>query len=61
MENFDVAITLKVPEWNYVMAALGARPYGEVAELVAKMRLQADHQLKNAPVQPETVTTTVVE
>ena len=35
MENFDVAITLKVPEWNYIMADLGQRPYGEVAESIA--------------------------
>ena len=58
MENFDVAITLKVPEWNYIMAALGQRPYGEVAVLVAKMRLQADDQLKHfVNEQPQVVVT----
>lgn len=46
MEEKVVSISLKVPEWNVVMNALGARPYGEVASLIVELQRQANEQLK---------------
>lgn len=44
----SVSIDLQVSDWNVVMNALGGRPFAEVAELVNKIRQQADAQLREA-------------
>jgi hypothetical protein len=41
----NVIITLTVQEANYVLAALGARPFSEVAELINKIKKEAEDQL----------------
>ena len=42
-----VTITLTVEEANYVLGALGARPFAEVADLIAKIKKEAEDQLVN--------------
>ena len=46
-----VTITLSVEEANYVLGALGARPFAEVADLIAKIKKEAEEQLSQAPAQ----------
>lgn len=46
MENKEVSITLPVQAWNVVMNALGQRPYVEVAELIANIKVQAENHLQ---------------
>jgi hypothetical protein len=46
----NVSITLTVEEANYVLAALGARPFAEVADLITKIKKEAEDQLKAVPV-----------
>jgi len=45
MENKEVSIVLPVQAWNVVMNALGQRPFLEVADLIAKIKQQAENQL----------------
>ena len=52
MENKPVSIELTVVEWNIVMNALGGRPFAEVAEVITKVRQQAETQL-NASQTPQ--------
>lgn len=40
----SIQISLKAAEWNLVLNALAHRPYGEVAEVVAKIAAQANPQ-----------------
>lgn len=56
MENQEVSITLTVAGWNAVLAALGQRPYAEVAAIIEGIKVQAAQQL--APPQPPTETPT---
>lgn len=46
MENKDISITLPTNAWNVIMNALGQRPYLEVAELIANIKVQAENQLQ---------------
>ena len=46
MENKEISITLPVQAWNVVMNALGQRPYLEVAELIANIKVQAENHLQ---------------
>ena len=46
MENKEISITLPVQAWNVVMNALGQRPYLEVAELIANIKVQAENNLQ---------------
>jgi hypothetical protein len=48
----NVNITLTVEEANYVLAALGARPFVEVADLITKVKAQAESQLAPKPPEP---------
>ena len=43
MDNIIVA--LPVQSWNSVLAALGARPFVEVADLIAEIKRQAEGQV----------------
>ena len=47
MDNITVA--LSVQAWNAVLAALGAKPFAEVAELIAEIKRQAEEQIVVAP------------
>ena len=50
-----VTITLSVEEANYVLGALGARPFAEVADLIAKIKKEAEEQINkdNGPLSSE--------
>jgi hypothetical protein len=45
----NVTITLTIEEANYVLAALGARPFGEVVDLITKIKMEAEQQLAKMP------------
>jgi len=45
MEQVNVSITLSVAQCNVVMAALGQRPFAEVADIIGNIKAQADAQL----------------
>lgn len=45
MDEKEVTITLKVPQWNVVMQGLGNMPFAQVNELVNEIKVQADAQL----------------
>ena len=49
----NVTITLTVEEANYVLAALGARPFAEVSGLIAKVKAEAEAQLAPKPPEPD--------
>jgi hypothetical protein len=49
----NVTITLTVDEANYVLAALGARPFAEVADLITRVKAQAEQQLAPKPTEPD--------
>ena len=41
----SVKIELSVKQWEYVLNAIGQRPFVEVADLIAEIRKQASLQL----------------
>jgi ActR/RegA family two-component response regulator len=45
MDTKEVSITLTVAGWNAVLAALGSRPYAEVAAIIEAIKMQAAQQL----------------
>lgn len=45
----NVKIELTVQKWEYVLNALGQRPFVEVADLIAEIRKQASPQLVDNP------------
>lgn len=47
MQNFDLKLTLN--DINIVLQALGNAPYVTVAEVIAKIREQAQPQIEAAP------------
>lgn len=47
VEQKVIAIELPVSVWNIVMNALGQRPYLEVAEIINRMKEQADASLRS--------------
>lgn len=57
MENTQITLTLTVNQCNIILNALAARPYGEVAEVIAAVKSQGEKavaELQAAPgVQPE--------
>jgi hypothetical protein len=42
MENAPITLTLTVNQCNIVLNALAARPYGEVAEVIAAVKAQGE-------------------
>lgn len=42
MENSPITLTLTVNQCNIVLNALAARPYGEVAEVIASVKEQGE-------------------
>ena len=44
-----ITLTLTIDEANYVLGALGQRPFAEVADLIAKIKKDAEDQLKAMP------------
>jgi len=49
MDAKEVSITLTVAGWNAVLAALGSRPYAEVAAIIEAIKMQAAQQLTPPP------------
>jgi len=45
----NITITLTIDETNYVLSALGSRPFAEVADLVFKIKNEAESQITPAP------------
>lgn len=54
MENKNVVVTLPVPDWNIILAALGTRPYADVAAIIEAIKMQAAQQI--SPPSPVGVT-----
>jgi len=52
-----VTLSLTVDEVNYILQALGQRPFAEVQSLIFKIKQDAESQLATAPAQeaPTTV------
>ena len=46
----NITFTLTIDEANYILGALGQRPFAEVADLIAKLKKDAEDQLKAAPI-----------
>lgn len=46
MENKELTFTVNVAEANGIIQALANLPYIQVAELIEKLKAQADSQLK---------------
>lgn len=58
----NISVTLPVQAWNAVLNALGARPFTEVADLIAEIKRQADAQVTAAlPAAEPTATAETVE
>jgi len=51
-----VTLTLTVDEANYVLGTLGQRPFAEVADLIFKIKKDAESQINPAPVPQEPAT-----
>ena len=45
MDEKEITVTLKVPQWNIVMQALGNGSYAQVVALIDEIKRQADSQL----------------
>ena len=44
----NIPIVLKIEDWNVILNALGQRPYIEVAEIINRVKIQADVEVKKA-------------
>ena len=45
----NITITLTLDEANYVLSALGSRPFTEVADLIFKIKKDAESQINPEP------------
>jgi hypothetical protein len=57
MENVQITLTLTINHCNIVLNALTARPYGEVAEVIALIKEQGEKAVAElkTPLQDDTV------
>jgi hypothetical protein len=44
-----ITLELTVEETNYILAALGQRPFAEVVELISRLKKEAEAQLTPVP------------
>jgi len=44
-----ITLELTVEETNYILAALGQRPFAEVVDLIARLKKDAESQLAPVP------------
>ena len=51
----EIKIVLTLEETNLVLAALGTKPFAEVAELITKIKAQGESQIKATQHQPTNV------
>ena len=47
MENVNIKLELTIAQVNYVLAALGGRPFAEVKDLIEDIKKQGDAQLSD--------------
>jgi hypothetical protein len=52
MENMNVQLNLTLAECNGVLTALGAMPYAQVADLIAKIKRQGEEAIAEQKVVP---------
>ena len=46
MENVTLTIELSLEDVNKILASLGKHPFDEIVELIGKIRLQGEEQIK---------------
>lgn len=49
MENVNIKLELTIAQVNYILAALGARPFAEVKDMIEDIKKQGDAQLSAEP------------
>lgn len=49
MENVNIKLELTIAQVNYILAALGSRPFAEVKDLIEDIKKQGDAQLSTEP------------
>jgi hypothetical protein len=48
MENLPIDIKLTLAQWNLVLNALGQRPFAEVNEVIAAIKVQGERAVAEA-------------
>jgi len=48
-----ITLTMTVEQINAILNALGQRPFFEVADLIAKIKMDAETQLASKPTEPD--------
>jgi hypothetical protein len=48
MENLPIDIKLTLAQWNLVLNALGQRPFAEVNEVIAAIKMQGERAVAEA-------------
>jgi hypothetical protein len=48
MENLPIDIKLTLAQWNLVLNALGSRPFAEVNEIIAAIKVQGERAVAEA-------------
>ena len=48
MENMPIDIKLTLAQWNLVLNALGQRPFAEVNEVIAAIKVQGERAVAEA-------------
>jgi hypothetical protein len=48
-----ITLTMTVDQINVILNALGQRPFVEVADLIAKIKMDAEQQLGQKPATPD--------
>lgn len=46
MENATITLELSLADVNRILASLGKHPFDEIVELISKIRIQGEDQLK---------------
>jgi hypothetical protein len=46
MENVTITLELKLEDVNKILASLGKHPFDEIVELIGRIRIQGEEQLK---------------
>lgn len=47
LDTIQIPLTLTIAQVNYILAALGARPFAEVKDLIEDIKKQGDAQLSD--------------
>lgn len=46
MEDVNITLDLKLEDVNKILASLGKHPFDEIVELIGRIRIQGEEQLK---------------